>query len=266
MTAVDPPRNQREHVTLATKPIIGITPTPGTTEMPHGSFYRFAIADVATTAVERAGGVPLVIPQQTGNIDDILSVVDGLIFSGGGDIDPARYGDDSTHEKTGGLDKGRDDLELNLITAAIDRDIPLLCICRGIQVLNAALGGTLIQDVADQFSPEFEHRQQANGIPSFDPGHEVEVVPGTLLEATYGASAGPVNSFHHQGLKDVAPALRVNATAPDGLVEAVDHPGKQWILGVQWHPEMMHRHHDEQLKPFQGLIEAAIRSKAAVTA
>lgn len=251
---------------MARKPIIGITPTPTTTELPHGTFYRFAIADGYTTAVERAGGVPLVIPPQAGNIDDILSVVDGLIFSGGGDIDPARFGDDSTHEKTGGIDQGRDDLELNLVAAAIDRDIPVLCICRGIQVLNVALGGTLIQDVPDEFSHEFEHRQQANGIPSFDPGHEVEVVPGTLLASTYGADSIAVNSFHHQGLKDVAPALRVNATAPDGLVEAVDHPGKSWVLGVQWHPEMMHRHHDQQLKPFQGLIETAIRSKAVVSA
>lgn len=251
---------------MARKPIIGITPTPTTSELPHGTFYRFAIADGYTTAVERAGAVPLVIPQQEGNINDILSVVDGLIFSGGGDIDPARYGDGSTHEKTGGIDQGRDDLELDLITAALERDIPILCICRGIQVLNVALGGTLIQDVPDQFSAEFEHRQQANGIPAHDPGHEVDVVPGTLLASTYGTDSIAVNSFHHQGLKDVAPALRVNATAPDGLVEAVDHPGKRWVLGVQWHPEMMHRHHEEQLKPFQGLVGAAISSKATVTA
>lgn len=251
---------------MAKKPIIGITPTPTTSELPHGTFYRFAIADGYTTAVERAGGVPLVIPQQDGNIDDILSVVDGLIFSGGGDIDPKRYGDDSMHEKTGGVDRGRDNLELDLITAALDQDIPILCICRGIQVLNVALGGTLIQDVPDQFSPEFEHRQQANGSPSYEPGHEVDILPGTLLASTYGGGSIAVNSFHHQGLKDVAPALRVNATAPDGLVEAVDYPGKRWVLAVQWHPEMMHRHHIEHLKPFQGLIEAVVGSKAAVTA
>ena len=247
------------------KPIIGITPSPMDDTQEHGSFHRYAIANTYTSAIEAAGGVPLVIPPQEGNIDDILDVIDGLLLSGGGDIDPAIYGDSETHEKTYGIHKGRDDLELALARGAMERDVPTLCICRGIQVLNVALGGTLYQDVADQFSSEISHRQQENGISKEDPGHEVDVQPDSLLAATYGAPSVAVNSFHHQSLKEIAPDLRVNAVAPDGTIEGVEHPGKSWVLGVQWHPEMMFKAHGEHLKPFAALVEnAANRVKTHV--
>jgi putative glutamine amidotransferase len=246
------------------KPIIGITPTPMDDTQAHGEFHRFTLADTYTTAIEAAGGVPLIIPPQQGNIDDILDTIDGLLISGGGDIDPAEYGDGEVHETTGGIHKGRDDLELALAKAALDRDMPLLCICRGIQVLNVALGGTLYQDVADQFSDEISHRQQDNGIPKEEPGHSVTVQPDSLLARTYGQAEIDVNSFHHQSLKDVATDLQVNAVAPDGTIEAVEHPGKSWVLGVQWHPEMMYTAHDEHLKPFSALVEQAARVTATV--
>ncbi len=239
------------------KPIIGITPTPMEDQQPHGAFTRYAIATTYTEAVEAAGGIPLVIPPQQGNVDAILDIVDGVIISGGGDIDPIRYGDTEVHEKTYGIHEGRDDLELTIAKEAVERDMPVLCICRGIQVLNVALGGTLIQDVPDQYPSDIEHRQQEAGVPKEDPGHRVAVTPGSLLERTYGSSEIEVNSFHHQAIKDLAPALEINGVATDEIVEAVSHSGSTWILGVQWHPEMMFRAHPEHLKPFQALVAQA---------
>jgi putative glutamine amidotransferase len=234
--------------------------------MPHGAFHRYAIANTYTTAIERAGGVPLVIPPQDGNISEILDVLDGLLLSGGGDIRPDRFGDDYVHPTTYGIHDGRDALELALVQVAIRRDMPVLCVCRGIQVLNVALGGTLIQDVADQFSAQLQHRQGELSIPKEDPSHSVAVEPDTLLARVYGASAIEVNSFHHQGLKDVAAELRVSGRAEDGLAEAVEHSSCRWVLGVQWHPEMMYAAHAEHLRPFSALVEAAARRQAPVTA
>lgn len=246
------------------KPIIGITPTPMEDQQPHGSFTRYAISTGYTEAVEAAGGIPLVIPPQEGNIDAILSIVDGVILSGGGDIDPVKYGDPELHDKTYGIHAGRDELELAIAREAVERDLPVLCICRGIQVLNVALGGTLVQDVPDQYPSELEHRQQESGIPKEEPGHRVVVTSGSLLEQTYEASEIEVNSFHHQAIKDLAPSLEVNAVAPDEIVEAVSHPTSSWILGVQWHPEMMFRAHPEHLKPFSALVRQAANRKETV--
>lgn len=243
------------------KPVIGITPTPMEDQQAHGSFTRYAIATTYTEAVEAAGGIPLVIPPQEGNIDAILELVDGVIISGGGDIDPVRYGESDIHEKTYGIHAGRDDLELAIAKEAVVRDIPVLCICRGIQILNVALGGTLIQDVPDQYPSDIEHRQQASGIPKEEPGHRVSVTPGSLLERTYGSSEIEVNSFHHQAIKELAPVLGIDGVATDEIVEAVSHRESAWILGVQWHPEMMFRVHPEHLKPFQALVDHASTRK-----
>jgi putative glutamine amidotransferase len=232
----------------------------------HGTFTRYAAATTYTEAVEAAGGVPLVIPPQTGNIDEILAAIDGLLLSGGADVAPERYGDGYIHEKTYGIHPLRDELELQLVRRAVAEDVPMLCICRGIQVLNVALGGTLVQDIPDQYASEIEHAQQIAGIRMEEPGHTVAVTPGSLLEHTYGVATIEVNSFHHQAIKDLAPDLQINAVAPDEIVESVAHPGSGWILGVQWHPEMMFRKHPEHLKPFQALVAAAARKKSAVPA
>lgn len=239
------------------KPIIGITPSPMEDAQAHGSFTRYAASTTYTEAVEAAGGVPLIIPPQAGNIDEILAVVDGLVLSGGGDIDPEIYGDDYRHETTYGIHAGRDELELTLAREAVARDIPMLCICRGVQVLNVALGGTLVQDIPGQYSTEIEHAQQNAGIRKEDAGHTVTVTPGSLLERTYGTTSIDVNSFHHQALKDVPPTLSINAVASDEIVESVSADSGRWILGVQWHPEMMFRDHPEHLKPFSALVAVA---------
>lgn len=247
------------------KPIIGITPSPMEDRQSHGSFTRYAAATTYTEAIEAAGGVPIVIPPQIGNIDEILSVVDGLLLSGGGDVDPQRYGDAEIHDKTYGIHELRDALELELVREAVQRDIPMLCICRGIQVLNVALGGTLIQDVPDQYSTDVEHAQQNNKVSKEDPSHRVTVTAGSLLERTYGARTIDVNSFHHQAIKDLAPDLEINGVAPDEVVESVSRSGNAWILGVQWHPEMMFREHPEHLQPFSALVEQAAIRKTLIS-
>ncbi len=245
------------------KPIIGITPSPMEDTQSHGTFVRYAMATTYVEAVEAAGGIPLIIPPQHGNSAAILDIVDGLLLSGGGDIRPERYGDDTVHEATYGIHDGRDELEIELARGAVERDLPLLCICRGIQVLNVALGGTLVQDIPGQYATELEHAQQKAGIRKEDPGHSVRITPGTLLARTYESDTVEVNSFHHQALKDVAPGLEVNGTSPDEIIEAVARPESSWILGLQWHPEMMFREHPEHLKPFQALVQQATRLREA---
>lgn len=249
-------------LTLIRKPVIGITPSPTTRELPHGSFHQYSIADTYTTAVEAAGGIPIVIPPQDDNAAQLASLVDGFIFSGGGDIDPAAYGDSETHAKTYGIHHGRDALEFALLREAIDRGIPTLCICRGIQVLNVVMKGTLYQDVEDQYSDTIRHRQQTDDIPKEDPSHTVEATAGSLLAEVYGSTRIEVNSFHHQGIKALGSGLVAVAKSEDGLVEGVELPDHPWLLGVQWHPEMMYAAHDEHLKPFSGLVEAALKHTA----
>lgn len=251
------------------KPLIGITPSPTSEDFDHGTFQRYALSRNYSEAVEAAGGIPLILPPQQGNVPELLDILDGLILSGGGDVRPSRYGDDDVHPTTYGVHDLRDEFELALAQGAIARDTPMLCICRGIQVLNVALGGTLIQDVADQYSAQIEHRQQRNDIPAAEPSHTVTVEPGSLLSRVYGASTIETNSFHHQALREIAPPLRVVGHAPDETVEAVEHPTCSWLLAVQWHPEMMFRAHDEHLRPFLALAAAAqarARREAGVAA
>jgi putative glutamine amidotransferase len=240
----------------AMKPVIGVTPSPSTDTIGPGTFRRYAIASTYTEGVEAANGIPLVIPPQANNVEEILDRIDGLIFSGGGDIDPARYHDANLHEKTYGIDDLRDRFELELFNAALKRDVPILCICRGIQVANVALGGTLIQDIASEYSDEIEHRQHVAGFSAPDKSHPVTADRGSRLHEVFGSTEIETNSFHHQAIRDVASELIVIGRAPDGIIEAVDRPASTWFLGLQWHPEMMFKEHAEHLKPFQALVDA----------
>lgn len=245
------------------KPVIGITPSPMVDE--HRG-ERNTLSINYSNAVLAAGGVPIILPPQTGNDEEILSIVDGLLFSGGGDIRPDIYGDRDYHPKTYGIHDQRDNLELPLIRAAIARDFPVLCICRGIQVLNVALGGTLYQDVADQFEAQIHHSQSELSIPASQPSHEVQLTPGSLAASVYGTESVRTNSFHHQSLKDVPNELVVVGRAPDGTIEAVERPASRFVLGVQWHPEMMFEADRLHLRPFASLVEATRRVGAAKVA
>jgi putative glutamine amidotransferase len=247
------------------KPIIGITPSPIRQTSAAGDLERYAIATFYVDAVLAAGGVPIVLPPQDDNVDPILGLVDGLLFSGGADIDPTWYGDTDVHPRTYNIHPLRDRFEIELIREAIVRDIPFFCICRGIQVLNVACGGSLYQDVPDQFASPISHRQQEIGLEHHEPSHQVIVESDSLLAASCDAPTISVNSYHHQAIKDLAPGLRVVGRGEDGLVEAVELPGKRFVLGVQWHPEMMFREHAEHFAPFKQLVEAAAARKLAVS-
>ena len=247
-------------------PLIGITPALSTDTLPHGTFERHVLNRAYVDAVVAAGGFPLLLPaQDEAHAEVLLDAVDGLLLSGGGDVEPSRYGATTVHPATYGVHPLRDAWELALLAGAYARDLPILAICRGIQVVNVGLGGTLVQDVEDQWPGAIQHRQVERGLAVDEVGHEVAVVPGTLAEEVFGVARLGVNSYHHQAVRDVAPGLVAAATAPDGVIEAVAAPGKAFVLGVQWHPELMFERHPAHLKPFAGLVEAAL-AQALVSA
>jgi putative glutamine amidotransferase len=165
------------------------------------------------------------------------------------------YGEREVHPTVYGVNADRDHLELALVRAAVARDLPVLAICRGIQVLNVALGGTLYQDLQDDHPAHACHRQP--GAPS-EPFHTVRLEPGSCLARTYALTDAPANSFHHQGIKEVAPGLRAVGWSPDGLIEGLESVGNTFVVGVQWHPEVMFEAHPEHLRPFAGLVGAAV--------
>ncbi len=240
------------------RPLIGITPSLHRHEK-AGDIYTMTTA--YADAVEAAGGVPLILPPVSGSLEELVAVLDGVVFSGGGDIQPDRYGDRETHPTTYGVSPIRDDFELALLAAALRQDLPVLAICRGIQVLNVGLGGTLYQDVADQYPGALAHQQPWMSACRHDPCHTVTAAPGSPLAEVYGATAIGTNSFHHQAIKRLGDGLQPIGWAEDGLVEAVAHPGRRFVLGVQWHPEAMFAEHREHLRPFERLVGEAATTR-----
>ena len=229
-------------------PVIGVTPSR------DPSSGRLTINPDYFSSLLRAGAVPVLLPLlcDESRLTALLSHLDGLLLSGGGDVSPARYGE-KTEAFCGETDEARDETEFVLCREAVRRDLPLLGICRGVQVLNAALGGTLYQDIASQFPTALSH-------PVYDrpaePVHAVQIRPGTLLSGIIGAECIGVNSRHHQAVKAAAPGLIVDAAAPDGLVEGLEMPGKKFVLGVQWHPESMSAAHREAQAVFDVFVKS----------
>lgn len=196
-------------------------------------------------AVERAGGRALLVPPATDGLEETLDAVDGLIFSGGADLDPGLYGQEP-HPETFGIAEERDRAELALLEGALARDMPVLAICRGSQVLNVARGGDLVQHLPDVVGDE-KHKH----TPGTFADHEVTLKEGTRLAQLLGDHA-PVKSHHHQGFGRVGESLRVAAHAEDGTIEAVEDPSRRFALGVLWHPEA-----GEDLKLFEELVRQA---------
>ena len=196
-------------------------------------------------AVERAGGRPLLVPPSVEGVEETLDSVDGLVFSGGSDLDPGLYGQDQ-HAETTGIVRERDSAELVLLRAALERDLPVLAICRGSQVLNVALGGDLIQHLPEVVGTE-RHKEVAGTFAD----HDVSIEPGSRLGELIGARA-PVKSHHHQGFGRIADRLRVTARDEDGTVEALEDPSRRFALGVLWHPEA-----GEDARLFQALVAEA---------
>ncbi|MDG2284674.1 MAG: gamma-glutamyl-gamma-aminobutyrate hydrolase family protein [Alphaproteobacteria bacterium] len=237
------------------KPVIGIT-TYGRFEQSmksthYDSFYVLPV-DYAS-AVRRASGIALYLPPGDDLFPDALSRLDGVIFTGGTDIDPARYGGDTAHPELTDIDAERDEAKLIGIKAAIQRrDLPILCICRGIQLLNVALGGNLVEHVPDLGKGDI-HRDEV-GLWAV---HGAEVIAGTKTAAALGAPISNGTSGHHQALKTVAPALTIAARAPDGVIEAVEHQDHPWYLAVQWHPEVTADVDPVQQNLFDALVREA---------
>ena len=204
-------------------------------------------------AVRRAGGEVRILNYGTDRPAEVVKEVDGILLPGGDDVTPSLYGDDP-HPKFEAAEPGRDAYELELAKRAGDADVPLFAICRGIQVLNVARGGTLVQDIPSQLPDAIPH--EVRDTP-FTIAHDVWVSEGTLLHELLreriDGDACPVNSRHHQAVQKIGEGLVVSATAPDGVIEAVEDPSKRFCVGVQWHPENFYRTGE-----FRALFEAFV--------
>jgi putative glutamine amidotransferase len=201
-------------------------------------------------AVSRAGGAPVLVPPGA-SVDETLEVVDGLIFSGGSDLDPSLYGAEA-HAETLGVVRERDEFELGMMRAALERDVPMLAICRGSQILNVALGGGIEQHLPDLIGDE-KHKE----TPGVFAEHGVDVLPDTRLASIVGERA-EIKSHHHQGYGELGNGLRVAARAEDGTVEALEAPARRFTLGVLWHPE-----EGEDLALFEALVAEAAEYRSA---
>ena len=235
---------------MSKRPLIGLTldaePAGGWSKYPW-----YALRQNYTAAVAAAGGLAVALPHDPGLAEAYLDRLDGLIVTGGAfDVDPALYGAADRHE-TVALKTERTSAELAFLQGALARDLPVLGICGGQQLLAVALGGTLFQHIPDAVPDALAHEQATS---HYEPGHRVEILRETMLYDIVGADAMQVNTSHHQAVRD-AGRSRINAVAPDGVIEGIEAPGKKFCLGVQWHPEYLIDPGDAAI--FAALIAAA---------
>jgi putative glutamine amidotransferase len=227
------------------RPIVGITTY--VTDARFGDWHveSALVPSAYVDSVQQAGGCPLLVPPSTDGVEETLAAVHGLIFSGGPDLDPGIYGQEP-HPETAANTPERDRCELELLGAALARELPVLAVCRGSQILNVALGGDLVQHL-----PEVVGDEKHKHAPGTFSDHDVSLAPGTRLAGLLGEQA-PVKSHHHQGFGKLGEGLRGAARAEDGTLEAVEDPARPFALGVLWHPE---EGDDQRL--FAALVEAA---------
>ena len=230
------------------RPLIGITSyEPEEVRTGVWVFSAALTPSAYVEAVATAGGRPLIVPPIEEGVEETLDALDGLLFSGGEDLDPAHYGAER-HPETKDVHEARDRAELALLRAALERDMPVLAVCRGSQVLNVALGGDLVQHL-----PEIVGHDEHKHTPGQFADHDVRVSPDSRLGALLGERV-PVKSHHHQGFGRVGAGLREVAWAEDGLVEGLEDPSRRFALGVLWHPEM-----GEDAALFEAFVEEARR-------
>jgi putative glutamine amidotransferase len=235
-----------EEIEEMTPPLIGIT-TYGRDE--HGAF---SLPGVYVDAVRRAGGIPVLLPPGEPELAVLLERMDGLILAGGGDIDPALY-NGCRHETIYMLDPERDSSELEMVRRVVQSKTPTLGICRGAQVINVALGGTLIEHLPDVVGEVVLHR-----LPPRKPArHSVTIRADSRLSAILTSDQIESASWHHQAIRHTAPGLAVVAHAPDGTIEAAEKPDHPWLVAVQWHPELTAADDPVQQQLFDALVEAA---------
>ena len=236
-------------------PLIGITTSVTVDKVPERAYVN----GTYIRAVQAAGGIPLLLtPHFTPEVQAALwQRLDGLVLTGGGDIAPARFGE-APHPAVADVSPARDELEIGLTQRAVADDVPLFAICRGVQVLNVALGGTLVQDLPSEWPNALPHSQKA---PRHEPSHAVKVMgEGTRLGRVLGALEIEVNRMHHQAIKRLGEGIRDVAWAPDGVIEGVEMPGEErFVLGVQWHPEELVGHDQAARNLFAAIVDAARR-------
>lgn len=233
------------------RPIIGITldsePAGGWSKMPW-----YALRQNYCDAVARAGGLPIPLPHEPELAAEYLARLDGLLITGGAfDVDPSLFGASTRHETVKTKDR-RTTFEYAITKGAIDADKPVLGICGGQQLMNVVLGGTLIQHIPDEIKNPLPHEQPN---PRTEAGHNVKIVAGTLLHRVVKDLELPVNSAHHQAVKDVGKGIVVNAVAPDGVIEGIEDPRRRFVIGVEWHPEYSISPGDDRI--FDAFIRAA---------
>jgi putative glutamine amidotransferase len=227
------------------RPVIGITTYAEQARWGQWDLPAALIPFSYVRAIEAAGGRPLLVPPSEEGVEETLGALDGILFSGGGDLDPTLY-DADPHPATSGVRTERDRAELALLEAALARDLPVLAVCRGSQVLNVARGGDLVQHLPEVVGDE-KHKERLG----FFSEHEVAVSSDSRLNALVG-SRGPVKSSHHQGFGRIGERLVATAWADDGTIEAIEDPSRRFAVGVLWHPE-----EGEDGALFQALVEEA---------
>lgn len=229
-------------------PLIGITPL---WDQEKNSYWMLP---GYVERIKAAGGIPVILPLTDSGktIETIADTFDGLLFAGGPDIDPGYY---NSVDETGTVEVCaiRDSFEIALMRIARERDIPTLCICRGIQLLNVVMGGTLYEDIFQQYKTAIQHKQNA---PFSNPAHTVKLEKDSRFYQIIGKESLDVNSAHHQAIRKIARTLRIAAVAPDGLIEAVEVPDDSFCIGVQWHPEMLEEGDQSSKALFQAFIDS----------
>jgi putative glutamine amidotransferase len=235
---------------MSNKPLIGITMDAQDLEV-YSKYPWYALRENYCSSIGDEGGIPFPLTHDLNLVEDYISLIDGLVITGGGhDVDPALYGEKDVHP-TVKLKPKRTTFEMALAKKALELDIPILGICGGMQLLNVALGGTLIQHIPDE-SPHYLNHKQTD--PRHHPTHMVKIYEDTLLHRLMRVEELSVNSIHHQGVKVIAPGMNVCAVAPDGLIEAIEAPDCRFCLGLQWHPEYLINSPEKAL--FKAFIEA----------
>ncbi len=232
------------------KPIIGIV--LDWDDRPSYSAYPwYALRENYARAVEQAGGIPILLPYHCEQIPEYIDLISGLLIPGGDyDIDPAHYGEEICHERV--LCKApRTNFELKLTQAAYQKNLPILGICGGHQLINVVMGGSLIQHIPASIDSSISHEQKG---PKHHPTHWIHIEKDSLLFEVCGTSEIQVNSTHHQAIKKVGDHLKVVAYAPDGIIEAIENTEKRFCLGVQWHPEYLSTPYDYKI--FEAFISA----------
>ncbi len=238
------------------------SPIIGVTTYSRNEVGNFHLPSAYLDPVRAAGGVPILLTPGESDLARLLNVLDGIVFSGGGDIEPEQYGG-QPHHAVYAVDPERDEFDLALAKLVLQSNLPILGICRGMQVLNVASGGNLVVHICDRYGTEILHRTEQ---PRHPVEHVVQVQPASRLAKILGQTEMPIVSWHHQAVDRLAAGWQVVASAADGVIEAIEHQHHPWAIALQWHPELSAEAPWHQ-RLFQALVDAAAqRCQAAINA